>query len=266
MRDNPSRLSAALFTLFRPIASLLLRQGMSAHTAVEILRASFVRSAVDEFGKNEKPASISAAARITGLSRKVVSDLKDRSWKAEETQVSEEGMILAEWVHGEAYVDHQGRPRDLAVEPGPGSFGSLVKEVTGEDSHLRFLDTLRAAGCVQINEDATVSIMRREFSIANDLSRQLSGGLAAYAKTMAYNWKRLRSDRFCQRVAHSGSIDPTKVPALRRMSRDRIVSLLEEIDDVLVSAEIDGQESSEEPGTSVIGVGAFYFEVKNDLE
>ena len=266
MRDNPSRLSAAIFTLFRPIASLLLRQGVNANTAIEILRTAFVRSAIDEFGKNGKPASISAAARITGLSRKSVSDLKDRSWKVKETHIAKEGSILAEWVHGEAYLDHLGRPRDLAIKPGPGTFSSLVKDATGEDSYLLYLDRLCEVGCVQSNEDETVRMIRREFRIDKDLSLLLSGALAMLAKSIAYNWTRPPGEGYCIRLAHSGSIDPTKVMALRRMSRDKIVNFVEEIDDVLLSSETEALENSEESDIGVIGVGAYYYEFENDSD
>ena len=192
--------------------------------------------------------------------------MKDRCWKAKKTQFSIESSILATWAHGEPYLDHQGRPRDLAIEPGPGSFGSLVKEVTGEDSYLQYLDELCESDSVEVNENDTVSLIKRVFFIDKDLSRQLSATLAPLAKTLAYNWTRSRGDGFCSRVAHSGCIDPTKVPALRRMSQDKIISFLEDIDDVLVSSEADNPESIETSDTGVIGVGAYYFEIENDSD
>jgi hypothetical protein len=203
---------------------------------------------------------------MTGLSRKAVSDLKDRSWKAEETLFSEESLILAEWVHDEAYLDHQGSPRDLAIGSGPGSFGSLVKDATGEDSHLRYLEKLCEVGCVQVNEDETVRMINRSFVIRNDLSRLLSGALAPLAKTIAHNWVRTDGGGLSQRVAFSASVDPIKAPALRRMSQARILNFIEEMDDVLANSEFDSPEIGEASDTGVFGVGAYYFEIENDLE
>ena len=51
MSKPPRRLAAALLACFEPIASLLLRQGIDAKSAIELLKEAYDRVAVKEHGK-----------------------------------------------------------------------------------------------------------------------------------------------------------------------------------------------------------------------
>lgn len=262
-------LQAALRSVFDPLARLLLRSGIGVRPIISILKQSFVDAAISEHGVNGKPASISKASEITGLTRKEVRDIRDQlghDSRKIDLEPEGESHILAFWHSNTNFLDERGNPRTLQFGPGAGTFVDLVDRSTGNKSYSRVLERLVARRCVKQHSDGRLSMLRRDWVITSDVPRLLED-LGYCANTVNKNWSITLDEGLCQRTAYSSRIDPKDLVVCRRNLRARITSFIEEIDDQLTSAEI--QEGHPDYDSchlenSKIGVSAFYFEIEKD--
>lgn len=270
MQNSNNRLLSALRAVFLPLASLAVRQGITAGPVVEQLKIAFVEATRKEHGRAGKPASVNRTAQLTGLGRKQISDLLQKSSEAiplSEMLLTGEATILSKWWTSPEFLNDVGLPTELEMGPGPGSFTDLVSKATGSDSALTYLGRLKAGGSIEILDDGRIQAIRREHMLEQDLSRIISIGLASLAETISRNWSVQAPADFCQRTAHTRSIKSSKVPAMRRISRERIHILLENIDDLIASFEADDDEPIINPeGHELleVGVGAYYFEIEKE--
>jgi hypothetical protein len=70
--DIKSTLRLACGALLRPIASVVLKCGMTWREFSELSKSVFVSVATDEFGIRGRPTNISRVSILTGISRKEV--------------------------------------------------------------------------------------------------------------------------------------------------------------------------------------------------
>lgn len=264
---NP-RLTAALLSVFEPLARLLLTNGTDARTVIEILKLAFVRVAQADFGNGGKPASISAVSKLTKLTRREVKRILEQeveSVSRSEFSADDEATILAHWMAHEEYLDADGNPRVLDFGPGPGSFSSLVQDSLGEGSPLRYLSRLSQKQCVIVQPDERIALGRRDWLVDSDIARLIGDGIGTAAATISKNHGRSRGEGLCQRMAYSTRMDPAKVDVMRRIARERIESFIEEIDDYFIGLETDSPAPIfDKAGNELvrIGVSAYYFEIE----
>ena len=262
------RLTAALFSVFKPLANLLLNNEVGARIVIEYMKLAFVQTAYAEFGQGGKPASISAISKMTGLSRKEIRRLLEKEVDCasnSELYGATEANILGRWVAHQDYLDENGRPRTLEFGPGPGTFSNLVSESVGDLSPLRYLSRLSEQQCVVVHDDGKISLDRRDWLIDSDLAMLIGDGIGTIAQTISRNHIGKRESRLCQRIAYSANIEPAKVDIMRRIGRERIESFVEEIDDYFIGFEAENPTAFyDKDGKELvrIGVGAYYFEVE----
>ena len=63
--------------MFRPIARVMLRAGISWRELSDVLKTTYVEVATEDFGIRGRPTNISRVAILTGLTRKEVRRLRD---------------------------------------------------------------------------------------------------------------------------------------------------------------------------------------------
>lgn len=261
-------LSAALFSIFNPIARTLLKEGVNWKSVVDLLKFAFVRAAIQDFGRNGKPASRSRAAQVTGLSRKEVQRLLDHSpvshWTSEYYGANE-AEVLAHWFSRDGFLDDEGMPLDLDFGPGPGSFSQLVTDSLNQKNPSDIFNRLAQSGAIEMTEEGQVHALRRDLVTNANLSTMMVDTLGALASTIDTNWRNPEQSPLPHRTVYITSIDPSKQGVARRSIKQRIVRFSEEVDDFLVGLEGEHPASIEarDSGNLVrIGVGTFYFEIR----
>lgn len=268
MREDNKRLLAAVRAVFVPLASLLIRHGVNVAAVVEQLKIAFVEAARKEHGRVDKPTSINRISQLTGLGRKHVTDLLKMSSETvlvDELISPDEATILSTWSNSAKYLDEVGQPRALELGPGPGTFDALVKQVSGEESSEMYLNRMLQAGSIATQGDDRVMMMQRHFRIADDLPRVLAVGLVPLATTLSKNWGGEPGQGLCQQVSHSTRIDPGKAGTIRRISRERITSFMQDVDDLLTNIESDDDApliNADGNEIAQLGIGAYYFEIE----
>ena len=259
-------LTAAIARILRPLARILLRNGMSYKTFAEIARSQFVEIARTEFGIKNRTPSVSRIAVITGLTRKEVSRLLKLS-VADDTEkfdrYNRASRVVAGWRRDKEFSAHGGKPAVLAIV-GPGnSFQQLVRRYSGDVPHRTVLDELLSAGLVKCPDENRVRLMKRAYLPRGDESMKLHilGIDTAYLiETISHNLRQDGIEPMFQRKVLYDNLPDEVLPALRKLSRKSAQALLEKLDTWLSDHDRDVNPQAGGGGRNTAGVGIYYFE------
>ena len=151
----PRGLIVLVLRVLRPLARILLRNGMSCLEFEEISRWVFVDVSMreSEFAlPNRNRPFKSRAAILTGLSRKEVMRLADLPPPEQRGAIPSRNRairVVAGWMTHNDYVDDDGQPRELAINKGQHSFADLVRLYSGDVPHRAILDELLQNGLLE---------------------------------------------------------------------------------------------------------------------
>ncbi|MGA8203652.1 MAG: DUF6502 family protein, partial [Woeseiaceae bacterium] len=136
MQNNIERqILGAILLVLRPLARALLRAGVGYREFSEIAKTAFVQTATENYGLRGRPTNISRVAVMTGLTRKEVRRIRDKTDASEQTVVVKTtpiSEILHRWYTDEQFVDSNGRPKELAFDGDGTTFTALVRRFGGD--------------------------------------------------------------------------------------------------------------------------------------
>ncbi|UCG39340.1 MAG: hypothetical protein JSV00_03670, partial [bacterium] len=159
-------MSSAIVALLRPLARVLLRNGIPHRTFAELAKRAYVSAAMEDFVIHGRKPSISRVSVITGLTRKEVSRLRDHA-DADERISAEKynraARVIGGWVRDERFHEGGGQPSDLPVDGEERSFAQLVRLHSGDIPHRAVLDELERVGTVVRLEDGRVRLLGRAY-------------------------------------------------------------------------------------------------------
>ncbi|MEX2124235.1 MAG: DUF6502 family protein [Woeseia sp.] len=266
MQDTiQGRILDALLLALRPIARALLRAGIGYREFDEIAKTAFVDIATRDYGLRGRPTNISRVAVMTGLTRKEVRRLRDKTEAGQGATViraTPMATILHKWYTENEFLDNSGAPADLKFD-GPGvTFSGLVKKYGGDIPPGAMRTELKRINAVEETESGNLKVLKRNVS-GLDVHEKLIAGLAHVlypaAVTIAHNTSQ-KSDTWIQRIVFTESVREADLTRLKRISSDRLVEFTESIDDLFVAYEaLHESDISADSGRSV-GIGVFYFE------
>ncbi len=264
--EHNKRLLSALRTLFYPLASVLLKNKVGVAPVMHQLKLAFVEVARKKHGRGGKPATKNMIANLTGMSRKHVADLLDEADDEPcKDQISEPIVphVLAMWCTTDEYTDELGLPRSLKLGPGAGTLRTLVQENSDVDDPDQAIEQLLLSGNIRRIDDERFELVQRGYYINRDLPVLISTFLSPLANTLDKNWDLPLREGFTMRVAHSEQLAAEKIPMIRRVAKEQLAQLLEQIDDELSRNETNSGQPMVDPSgveLSMVGVGVYYFE------
>lgn len=257
----------ALLTALRPLARALLRAGVGYREFEEISKTAFVDIATKDYGLRGRPTNISRVAVMTGLTRKEVRRLRDKTAKGEGAVVVRStpmAVILHRWYTDETYLDESGQPRTLNFDGEGDTFSSLVKQFGGDIPPGAMRTELRRINAIEELPDGRLRVLKRNVS-GLDVHDRLVTGLARViypaALTLSHNTNTSTGENtWVQRNAVSTSIREGDLPRLRRISSDRLIEFTESVDDLFVAYETLYEGDGQVHLSKTVGVGVYYFE------
>lgn len=271
MQDTIQRqILNALLQVLRPLARALLRAGIGYREFAEISKAAFVDIATQDYGLRGRPTNISRVAVMTGLTRKEVRRLRDKSAAGEETIVLRSApmaIILHRWFTEDNFTDEHGLPLALPFESSDGSpsFSGLVRRFGGDVPPGAMRTELKRIKAV--NEDSSGLLVAQKRAVSGlNVHEKLITGLAGIlypaALTMAHNTDLdNEGDLWIQRYAVTKCVRSDDVRRIKRISSDRLIEFTESIDDLFAAYEtLYDENDNESSSAKAIGVGVFYFE------
>ncbi|MCI0517590.1 MAG: DUF6502 family protein [Woeseiaceae bacterium] len=268
MKDTiQTQILNALLTALRPLAKALLRAGVGYREFEEISKAAFVDIATKDYGLRGRPTNISRVAVMTGLTRKEVRRLRDKTAKGESTMVVRStpmAVILHRWYTDEGFLDQSGQPKVLAFD-GPGTtFSTLVKNFGGDIPPGAMRTELKRIKAVEELDDGSLRVLKRNVS-GLDVHEKLIAGLAIslypVALAIAHNTNTKSDDEsWILRTTATDRIRENDTTRLKRITADRLAEFAESIDDLFVAYETLHEGEGTEPAKKAVGIGVYYFE------
>lgn len=255
----------AVLLVLRPIARALLRAGIGFREFDEIAKTAFVDIATKDYGLRGRPTNISRVAVMTGLTRKEVRRLRDKSAAGQGTVVlraTPMATILHRWFTEREFLDESGKPAELKFD-GPGvTFSTLVRKYGGDIPPGAMRTELKRINAVVETEKGTLKAIKRNVT-SPDVHERLVTGLARIlypaALTVAHNTS-AANETWLQRVVTTDSVRDEDLPRLRRVSYDRLAEFTESLDDLFAAYEALYESTASNDSGRTIGVGVFYFE------
>jgi hypothetical protein len=191
--DIKSTLRSSCRALLRPIASVILKCGMTWREFSEISKSVFVSVATDEFGIRGRPTNISRVSILTGISRKEVK--RQRELLAEPAssvspKTTDATRLLSGWHQDPDYIGSDGSPLALMPEGDVPSFQSLFESYGGDTPEQTLFRELLKAGSIE-KDDHGRYIARRRYHMPVEMDeggiRFFGTNLFDHANTLCNN-------------------------------------------------------------------------------
>lgn len=268
--DRTQSVHKALYRILRPMARLLLRNGLGFHEMAELMRRAYVDVALSDFSPEGKKPTDSRAAVLTGLSRKEVKKQREYLESTETTRVQapagRSSRVVSGWVRDDTFHDAQGQPMVLPFE-GDISFSRLVKKYSGDMTPKAVLEELLRVGVVAWldTEHSAIKLIKQAFVPAGDDQELLaiaSEDASDLLRTLDFNLSAPAQGYrpLFQRTLSYTRIPASALPEWRVQSGKQSQALLEELDRYLAPQDADVSGTNLQGPTVRTGISIFYFE------
>ena len=268
MQDDIQRqVLGALLLVLRPIARALLRSGIGYREFAEISKSAFVDVAGKDYGLRGRPTNISRVAVMTGLTRKEVRRIRDKSEVGDETglvRLTPMGQVMHRWYTEQEFLAENGKPKVLDFDGESTSFSSLVKLYGGDIPPGAMRTELKRIGAVRELDSGQLEALKRSV-IGMEEHEKLISGLAHVlypaALTMAHNTDtKSVAESWVHLSASTNSVRSDDLGRIRRVSSDRAAAFIESVDDFLAAYETLYDSDAKDESERAVGIGVFYFE------
>lgn len=271
--DAKHHLARALLSIMRPLARLLLRNGISYGEFAEYARRAYVRSAMEDFRLQQRKPTISRAAVMTGLTRKEVKRIVESDDDRDDAQQSAHNRaarVVAGWLRDARFHARNGDVAALPVEADDeASFAELVRSHSGDMPARAVLDELARVGVAELGDDGHVHLRKRSYLPSGDDAQKLyilGVDVADLITTIDHNLTAASGDERFQRTVRYTNVPVEHMARWRAVASERGQELLEELDHIL--APLDRDVSADPGGTGQVrtGISIFYFEQRQDAD
>ena len=265
------RLLSALLLALRPLAKALLRAGIGYREFAEISKSAFVDVATSDYGIRGRPTNISRVAVMTGLTRKEVRRLRNKSELGNETDIGRPmpmAVVLHRWFTEVDYLDNSGKPLDLDFDEGSNSFSSLVRKFGGDIPPGAMRTELKRINAVEVTDAGQLRVLKRNVS-DQEVKERLTDGLEFLlyptALALAHNTTGLQpdDDTWVMRTASISAVHGSDVKRLKRISTDRLAEFVESIDALFAAYQTLHDHGPSESNEKALGISVIYFEEKS---
>jgi len=277
MKDSDTNpLHRALYRILRPMARLLLRNGIPFAEFAELLKRAYVDAAMEDFSDQRKKPTDSRAAVMTGLTRKEVKKQREmlegeRGVATGKRQENRASRVVSGWVHDPAFHASKGEPAELSFDlssDGLPSFSELVRRYSGDMTPRAVLEELLRVGVVAEDKAGNLLLRQRAYVPAGDSQEMLQifgEDVSDLIATIDHNLAGhgATAQPLFQRTLVYNNIPPEVMQRWRHHAARQSQNLLEQLDEWL--APYDRDIASKGTGESArdavrTGVGIFYFE------
>ncbi|MDH3621131.1 MAG: DUF6502 family protein [Gammaproteobacteria bacterium] len=259
--DAKNLLQTVCRQILRPLASMLLKCGMTWKEFSDISKSVFVEAATEEFGINGRPTNVSRVSILTGISRKEVKrqrDLLDVAASPVTRKTNDATKVLAAWYQDSDFLDSIGNPRLLTENGHDASFEALCHRYGGDIAPSTMLKELVKTGAVKRRDNDELEVLSRYYQPAAHDDENLMFAVDRIRDVIATmnnnvfleDGETLRFGGF----ADNDVFPVHAIPAFNDYLDQRGQAFLEEIDDWLTANA--GDQSPTEP-TARVGISLF---------
>lgn len=259
--DTKNLLQSVCRQILRPLASMLLKCGMTWKEFSDISKSVFVEAATEEFGINGRPTNVSRVSILTGISRKEVKRQRDLL-SVEATPVTRKTndatKVLAAWYQDDDFLNTDGKPELLSENGADLSFEALCHRYGGDIAPSTMLKELIKTGAVRRTNGGELEVLSRYYQPTAHDDENLMFAVDRIRDVIAT----MNNNVFVEEggeLRFGGFADNDKfpvsaIPEFNEYLDKRGQAFLEEIDDWLTANA--GDPSSDEP-MARIGISLF---------
>ena len=251
--------------LLRPLVRLLLRYGVPYGQFAELAKSVYVEVAMSDFGLEKRKPSVSRASVLTGLSRKMVTQVmkeQDDHTHVEPGEYNRAARVISAWLREAPFCDGNGEPVPLPLEGEDKSFSELVRRYGGDVPVRATLDELLRVAAVRREEDDTLHLCERAYIPKRDEPaklRILGRDVAGLISTIDHNLNDVQPLRFQRKVFYD-NLPEEALDELQAMTRRHGQALIDTMDKWMAAHDRDANPNVKGTGRKRVGVGVFYFE------
>lgn len=251
--------------VLRPLASILLKCGLTWKEFADISKSVFVEVASDEYGIGGRLTNVSRVSILTGISRKEVKrqrDLLSSQYPVVKSKTTDATRVLSGWFQDADFLDSKMQPMLLREHGEAPSFETLCERYSGDIAAQTMLKELLQTETIKRSSNGDLRVVRRFYQPAKHDDENLAWGVSMIrdlAVTMNNNVF-LSNDakpRF-GRKAETVRMIPATVLEFRKYLDQRGQFFLEEIDAWLTKNE--ASDDARESEFVRLGVGVFAIE------
>lgn len=266
-----SALRNACRTILKPIASFLMKCGITYREFADISKSAFVEVASEEYGIKGRPTNISRVSLLTGISRKEVKRQRDLL-ATEETdpagKTTDATRVLSGWHQDADFLDEQGRPREIPLDGEGVTFAELCSRYAGDIAVQTMLKELKRVGAIEEIAGGRLKAIRRYYmptqfdpqwimnagSVYEDLGNNINHNLVADDDNPS---------RFLGR-ATDDTIDASAIPEFRAFVEEHGQPFLELVDDWLTQHRASGDDGGSEKNSRRVRLGLGMFLIQGE--
>ena len=268
MDKTKNLLHGACRQLLRPIASMLLRCGMTWKEFSDISKSIFVEVATTEYGIKGRPTNVSRVSILTGISRKEVKrqrDLVDSEQPTAERKTTDATRVLSGWFQDADFLDKNSQPILLEESDAAPSFELLCSRHGGGIAASTMLKELVNTGAVERQSDGRLKVVSRYYQpAAHDDENLLFAVDRIHDVVETMNNNVFLDDQSVPRFggyADHVEFPIATIPKFREFLDERGQAFLEEVDDWL--AQHAGLDNTGSTDVARVGVSLFATEQQN---
>lgn len=169
MKDRSAIVLTAVLRLLKPVARLLLHNGVGYPAFAVALKRVFLEAAQDELKAQGMPQTDSALTLLCGVHRRDVRTLlrapetSPAAERAEREPLSMASEVATRWLADRNFRS-RGKPKRLGRGSDAGSFDALVASVSSDIRPRAVLDELKRLGVAQEDDDGSVTLLAESFA------------------------------------------------------------------------------------------------------
>lgn len=259
---------SALIKILRPIIRILLRKGVSHQTFSDIAKWVYVDIAKKEFAIPGKKVSDSRISVISGLTRQEVKRLSNEESPEEFKAIEKHHRavsIVNAWMYTKEYQDSFGEPAEIPFKGDDISFEALVKKYGRDITPRPVFDELVRSESIEQLPNEMIRLKKSVLFPKTDEDEKialLGMNAGALINTIIHNIDNSGKKDLLQLSASSLYLSKEKIPYIRNEIKRKGIVFLQEIDEWLISQEIDPQKHSSAEYFEG-GLSMFYYEEKD---
>jgi len=268
-------LHRAVFRILRPLARLLLRNGVAYGEFADLMKRAYVQSAFEDFAEGKRRTTDSRAAVMTGLTRKDIKHQRElltveQGQPASRSGYSRVSRVISGWVHDAHYHASNGQPAVLSFD-GAGGFSDLVRRYSGDMTPKAILGELLRANVVSVDpQTGCLTLLQRSYVAPGDSEEMLQffgEDVADLITTIGHNLRCPETGDAprLQRTLTYSNIPPEVMEQWRAHAASRSQALLEDLDQWLGPKDRDIADTDDTSGAAYrTGISVFYFEQSDE--
>jgi len=263
--DPPKALLTAVRAILRPLVRLLIDRGITLPVLTALTKEAYIDIAVANFPVNGKKQTDSRVSLLTGVHRKDVKRLRDKTREdlIVPSSIGLGAQVVARWISSPETTDDDGRPLPLprqakiADEP---SFDGLVEGISTDVRPRAVLDEWLRLGVAHIGKNGEVVLNRQAFipekgfdEKAFYFGRNIHDHLAATVNNLIGE-----NNPQLERSVHYGKLSDESVQELAKISEQVGMEALLTVN--RLALEFAKQDKSKPDANNRVNFGLYFFD------